>query len=236
MSAIFRSKLFESKSGYFSDSIGIGTKNPSAALHISSGNIILESGTAEFYSRPTVSGIPVMISGDVQFPDLSVYETVQNFNNLSGSLSSDLNSVTELIYQVNQAAADISGSLRDDLNSTNGLIYQTSGILIDASGSLQNDLNSTNAAIYQVSGNLIDVSGSLQDKIDNLNILANGASIKSDYFSGASYIGRALVGSLDSDSTWTVTRIQISNSGTLSNQPQKATSAQWSNRYFLNYT
>jgi hypothetical protein len=211
MSAIFRSKLFESKSGYFSDSIGVGIKNPSAAIHIASGNMILESGTAEFYSRPTVSGIPLMVSGDLQLPDLSIYETVQNFNNLSGSLSSDLNSATELIYQVSQAAIDISGSLRSDLNSTN-------------------------TAIYQVSGNLIDASGSLQGKIDNLNILANGASIKSDYFSGASYIGRALVGSLDSDSAWTVTKIQISSSGTLSNQPQKATSSQWANRYFLNYT
>ena len=211
MSAIFRSKLFESKSGYFSDSIGIGVKSPSAALHISSGNIILESGTAEFYSRPTVSGIPLMVSGDLQFPDLSIYETVQNFNNLSGSLSSDLNSATELIYQVNQTVAIISGSLRDDLNTSNGLIYQASG-------------------------NLISVSGSLQGKIDNLNILANGASIKSDYFSGASYVGRALVGSLDLDPVWTVTKIQISNSGTLSNQPQKVIGAQWSNRYFLNYT
>ena len=207
MSAIFRSKLFESKSGYFSDSVGIGTKNPSAALHISSGNIILESGTAEFYSRPTVSGIPLMVSGDVQFPDLSIYETVQNFNSLSGSLSSDLNSATELIYQVSQTATDISGSLRSDLNASNGLIYQASGSLLDVSGSLRADLNSANAAIYQVSENIIDVSGSLQSKIDNLNILANGASIKSDYFSGTSYIGRALVGSLDSDSAWTITKI-----------------------------
>lgn len=211
MSAIFRSKLFEGRSGYFSDSIGIGIKNPSAAIHIASGNMILESGTAEFYSRPTVSGVPVMISGDVQFPDLSIYETVQNFNILSGFLSSDLNSATELIYQVNQDVAEISGLLRNDLNASNGLIYQTSG-------------------------NIADISGSLQSKIDNLNILANGASIKSDYFSGASYIGRALVGSLDSDAAWTVTKIQISSSGTLSNQPQKAIGAQWSNRYFLNYT
>jgi hypothetical protein len=50
MSAIFRSKLFESKSGYFSDSIGIGTKQPSEALHISSGNLNVENGFGYFGS------------------------------------------------------------------------------------------------------------------------------------------------------------------------------------------
>jgi hypothetical protein len=48
MSAIFRSKLFESKSGYFSDSIGIGTKQPSDALHINSGNLNVENGFGYF--------------------------------------------------------------------------------------------------------------------------------------------------------------------------------------------
>ena len=50
MSAIFRSKLFESKSGYFSDSIGIGTKQPSEALHIYSGNLNVENGYGHFAS------------------------------------------------------------------------------------------------------------------------------------------------------------------------------------------
>ena len=50
MSAIFRSKLFEGKSGYFSDSIGIGTKQPLEALHISSGNLNVESGFGYFAS------------------------------------------------------------------------------------------------------------------------------------------------------------------------------------------
>ena len=50
MSAIFRSKLFESKSGYFSDSIGIGTKQPSEALHIYSGNLNVENGSGYFGS------------------------------------------------------------------------------------------------------------------------------------------------------------------------------------------
>lgn len=50
MSAIFRSKLFESKSGYFSDSIGIGTKQPSDALHINSGNLNVENGSGYFSS------------------------------------------------------------------------------------------------------------------------------------------------------------------------------------------
>ena len=50
MSAIFRSKLFESKSGYFSDSIGIGTKQPLEALHISSGNLNVERGFGYFAS------------------------------------------------------------------------------------------------------------------------------------------------------------------------------------------
>ena len=212
MSAIFRSKLIESRSGYFSNSIGVGIKNPSGAIHIASGNLILESGTAEFYSRPNVSGIPVMISGDVQLPNLSIYETVENFNILSGFLYSDLSSATELIYQTNQMAIGISGTLRSDINASNSLISQATG-------------------------NIANVSGTLQAKIDILNALSgNHTSIKSDYFSGASYVGRALVGSLDSDLAWTVTKIQISSSGTLSNQPKKALKAQWSNRYFLNYT
>ena len=50
MSAIFRSKLFESKSGYFSDSIGIGTKQPLEALHIYSGNLNVENGFGYFGS------------------------------------------------------------------------------------------------------------------------------------------------------------------------------------------
>ena len=50
MSVIFRSKLIESKSGYFSDSIGIGTKQPLEALHIYSGNLNVENGFGYFAS------------------------------------------------------------------------------------------------------------------------------------------------------------------------------------------
>jgi hypothetical protein len=50
MSAIFRSKLFESKSGYFSDSVGIGTKVPSHSLDIQSGNLNVENGFGYFGS------------------------------------------------------------------------------------------------------------------------------------------------------------------------------------------
>jgi hypothetical protein len=50
MSAIFRSKLFESKSGYFSDSVGIGTKSPSCSLDIQSGNLNVENGFGYFGS------------------------------------------------------------------------------------------------------------------------------------------------------------------------------------------
>jgi hypothetical protein len=50
MSAIFRSKLFESKSGYFADSIGIGVKNPSESMHIKSGNLNVENGFGYFGS------------------------------------------------------------------------------------------------------------------------------------------------------------------------------------------
>ena len=122
---------------------------------------------------------------------------------------------------INGVPVAVSGDVPDiDFNN-----FATNSGLFFASGGLQNGLNTLNSAVSSISGSL-----------NNLNILANGASIKSDYISGHSYIGRALVGSSDSDPVWTVTKIQISTSGTLSNQPQKATSAQWSNRYFLNYT
>lgn len=65
MSAIFRSKLFESKSGYFADSIGIGIKKPSESLHISGGNLKIDDGGAIFSNRPVVSGISVLLSGDI---------------------------------------------------------------------------------------------------------------------------------------------------------------------------
>jgi hypothetical protein len=85
MSAIFRSKLFESKSGYFSDSIGIGTKQPSGALHVSGGNFIHQSGVAFFDSRPLINGSPVMLSGDTIQIDVSdLYPT----SNPSGFISS----------------------------------------------------------------------------------------------------------------------------------------------------
>ena len=57
MSAIFRSKLFESKSGYFSDSIGIGTKQPSEALHILSGNLNVENGFGYFASGVEIGNV-----------------------------------------------------------------------------------------------------------------------------------------------------------------------------------
>jgi hypothetical protein len=67
MSAIFRSKLFESKSGYFSDSIGIGTKAPSHSLDIQSGNLNVENGFGYFGSgleiRPSESGIVNLFVG-----------------------------------------------------------------------------------------------------------------------------------------------------------------------------
>lgn len=95
MSAIFRSKLFESRSGYFSDSIGIGVKQPSEALHINSGNLNVENGfgyfgsgiqIGEFESGPTnffvnYSGVginnesprsPLDVSGEITCSSINV--------------------------------------------------------------------------------------------------------------------------------------------------------------------
>jgi hypothetical protein len=65
MSLIFRSKTLQGKSGYFADSVGIGVSAPSDSLHISGGNIRVEGGDAYFENRPFVSGVPVMVQGDL---------------------------------------------------------------------------------------------------------------------------------------------------------------------------
>lgn len=182
MAVIFRSKLIEGKSGYFADSIGIGIKNPSGALHIASGDLIHKSGTSYFDNRPFVSGIPIMLSGEAQQVDLSNYVQFENLNEVSGVLNSGI------------------------------------------SASLQN-----------VNSELNQASGVLQGQINNLNISANGASILSDYQGGISYIGRALVGSLESDPVWNIKKIHLTNSGTVSGNVLKSSNSIWTNRYNLNY-
>jgi hypothetical protein len=65
MSLIFRTKMLHGKSGHFADSIGIGTSAPSGGLHISGGDIRIEGGDAYFENRPFVSGVPIMVQGDL---------------------------------------------------------------------------------------------------------------------------------------------------------------------------
>ena len=65
MSLIFRTKMLHGKSGYFADSIGIGASAPSGGLHISGGDIRIEGGDAYFENRPFVSGVPIMVQGDL---------------------------------------------------------------------------------------------------------------------------------------------------------------------------
>ena len=57
--------MLHGKSGYFADSIGIGASAPSGGLHISGGDIRIEGGDAYFENRPFVSGVPIMVQGDL---------------------------------------------------------------------------------------------------------------------------------------------------------------------------
>mgnify|MGYP000961772111 CR=1 FL=1 len=57
--------MLHGKSGYFADSIGIGASAPSGGLHISGGDIRVEGGDAYFENRPFVSGVPIMVQGDL---------------------------------------------------------------------------------------------------------------------------------------------------------------------------
>ena len=57
--------MLHGKSGYFADSIGIGASAPSGGLHISGGYIRIEGGDAYFENRPFVSGVPIMVQGDL---------------------------------------------------------------------------------------------------------------------------------------------------------------------------
>ena len=57
--------MLHGKSGHFADSIGIGTSAPSGGLHISGGDIRIEGGDAYFENRPFVSGVPIMVQGDL---------------------------------------------------------------------------------------------------------------------------------------------------------------------------
>lgn len=182
MTFVYRSKLVEVKSGYFSDSLGVGIKEPSGLLHVVGGDFIHQSGIAFFDHKPLVSGVPIMLSGEAESVDLSNYVQFQNIENLSGVLNSRIESVNE---------------------ANNNLIT--------------------------------GLSGSLQSQINNLNISANGASIVSDYQSGVSYVGRALVGSSESDPVWAIKKIQLTNSGTVSGSVLKSANSPWTGRYFLNY-
>jgi hypothetical protein len=212
MDVVFRSKKIEIRSGYFANSIGIGTKNPSGSLHISGGDLILQSGVAYFDSKPVVGGVPILLSGEVQEPDLSDYITNEGLDLFSGALSSG---VDFSISNINSSITGLSGVLRQEItNSITGL----SGVLKEET-------------VNSITG----LSGSLQSQINNLNISANGASILSDYQSGISYVGRALVGSAESESAWTIKKIQLTSSGTVSGSVLKSTNSPWTGRYFLNY-
>jgi len=197
MDVVFRSKLIEVKSGYFANSVGIGTKSPSGSLHISSGDFILQSGTAYFDNKPVVGGVPILLSGEVQEPDLLEYAKIQDLEIVSGVLNSGIDLS---ISDVNNSISGLSGVLKQDMDAS-----------------------------------ITGLSGVLQSQINNLNISANGASILSDYQSGISYVGRALVGSAESDSVWTIKKIQLTSSGTVSGSVLKSTNSPWTGRYFLNY-
>ena len=204
--------MLHGKSGYFADSIGIGASAPSGGLHISGGDLILQSGVAYFDNKPVVGGVPILLSGEVQEQDLSDYVTSEDLNLFSGALSSGLDFS---ISNINSLIIGLSGVLKEEaVNSITGL----SGVLRQ-----------------EITNSITGLSGSLQSQISNLNISANGASILSDYQSGISYVGRALVGSAESDNVWTVKKIQLTSSGTVSGSVLKSTNSPWTGRYFLNY-
>jgi hypothetical protein len=198
MAQKFKTRSIFCRTGFFEEGLVIGANesNQVSGLYISgrdftisegdininSGNFVLKSGIAYFDSKPIISGIPVLLSGEVEPPDLSDYIQIEQLSELSGSLNSK--------------------------------IYQETSLL---------------------SAGLLQSSGSLQNQINNLNISANGASIVSDYSNGVSYVGRALVGSSESDPVWTIKKIQLTASGTVSGSVLKSTNSPWSGRYSLNY-
>lgn len=195
MAIKFRTKLLFSRTGVF-DSIGIGVQNPNLGLHVSGADLTLTSGSAYFDNRPTVSGIPVMVSGDVASIETGNFYTRDN---PSGFITGvDLSNHVQFEY-VNQ----ISGNL--------------------------------NSKIELLDSNINNLSGFFQSQINNLAVSVNGASIVSDYVSGISYVGRALVGSSQLDPVWTIKRITITSSGTISGSVRKSANSVWNNRYNLNY-
>jgi hypothetical protein len=90
MAVIFRSKIIEGTSGYFADSIGIGTKQPADSLHIKSGNLNVESGVGYF-------------GGGVQIGDFSESPLPNLFVN---NLGVGINNENPL------SALDVSGQVR----------------------------------------------------------------------------------------------------------------------------
>ena len=58
--------------------------------------------------------------------------------------------------------------------------------------------------------------------------------LKHDFVSPYSYCGKAIVGSLESQSVWTITRVEVLSDGTTSTA--QATNVDWTNRYTHTYS
>ena len=139
MSVILRSKLFEGKSGYFSDSIAIGLREPSESLHISGGNLKIDDGGAIFSNRPVVSGVPVLLSGDF---DVSNFYTR---NNPSGYITG----IDTSNFYTKSAALDVSGEVSFTQKPT------VAGVPVMLSGDFNSNLENLYTEIYNTQNNSI---------------------------------------------------------------------------------
>lgn len=183
MAIKFKSKLIFGKTGVF-DSVGIGVQDPGGGIHISGRDLRLTSGSAHFDSRPLISGLPVMLSGDTVSIDVSDLYPANNpsgfitgvnlSNYVTNSQTGDFITTSQIsnYYPVSNPSGFITGVNKDNID----LLFKS------AYNTYYNELS------YNSSGNLTGV-----------NVWQNSSKLTGLFSKNMYYSGESLTGIITSD-------------------------------------
>lgn len=239
MSLIFRTKMLHGKSGYFADSVGIGTSAPSGGLHISGGDIRVEGGDTYFENRPFVSGVPIMVQGDLFDVDTTSFYPKSNpsgfisgisqFNYTGGDLTGSL--LYPIISKINGNTISADSPASGQALQWNGSAWVAGGIGVTVSdtapassgvGGLWLNSNTLSLFVYYGSSWVEVTTASFANR-----------SSRSEWVEPYQYLAFAAVGAQESSNTWIIYRNQISSAGAIITK--LSATGSWSNRATLNY-
>lgn len=121
MAQKFRTKSVYSKSGFFNESLSVGCDSliDGFGLIVSGVDFLVTGCDIYFDKTPFVGGVPIMLSGEAESPDLSNYVEFEDLQNLSGVLNSAIENVNAAN---NNSITELNASLQSQIDNLNAVL------------------------------------------------------------------------------------------------------------------